>query len=48
MTTVARGRWTSAPELVDRAIGTNPSEAGKAENRDNDLALWGAPRVVVR
>ena len=27
MTTVARGRWTSAPALVASAIGTNPKEA---------------------
>ena len=37
-----------AGEDVDLIFGTNPSEPGKAENRDNDLALWGAPRVVVR
>ena len=37
-----------AGEDVDLIFGTNPSEPGKGDNRDNDLALWGAPRVVVR
>jgi hypothetical protein len=30
MTTVARGRCTSAPELAESAIGKNPSEATSA------------------
>jgi hypothetical protein len=30
MTTVAMGRWTSASVPVDRAMGTNPSEATNA------------------
>ena len=30
MTTVASGRWTSAPEPVASAIGTNPSDATSA------------------
>jgi hypothetical protein len=29
MTTVASGRWTSEPELVDSAIGMNPTLATK-------------------
>ena len=30
MTTVARGRWTSAPMPVATAMGTKPSEATRA------------------
>ena len=30
ITTVAKGRWTSAPVPVAKAIGTNPREATKA------------------
>ena len=30
MTTVAKGRWTSAPAPVEMAIGTKPSEATNA------------------
>lgn len=37
-----------AGEQVDLILNTNSSEPGKGDNRDNDLALWGAPEVVVR
>ncbi len=30
ITTVASGRWTSAPAVVDKAIGTNPRLATRA------------------
>jgi hypothetical protein len=30
MTTVASGRWTSAPDPADRAMGTNPRLAASA------------------
>jgi hypothetical protein len=35
-------------EQVDLILNTNSSEPNKGDNRDNDLALWGAPQVVVR
>ena len=35
-------------EQVDLILNTNSSEPGKGDNRDNDLALWGSPQVVVR
>ena len=37
-----------AGEEVDLIFGSNPSPQDKPENRDNDLALWGSPRVVIR
>jgi hypothetical protein len=37
-----------AGEQVDLIFNTNSSEPGKGDNRDNDLALWGAPEIVVR
>ena len=35
-------------EQVDLILNTNSSEPGKGDNRDNDLALWGSPEIVVR
>ena len=37
-----------AGEQVALIFNTNSSEPGKGDNRDNDLALWGAPEIVVR
>jgi hypothetical protein len=37
-----------AGEQVDLIFNTNSSEPGKGDNQDNDLALWGAPEIVVR
>ena len=49
-------RWTPlkidlsayAGEQVALILNTNSSVPGKGDNQDNDLALWGAPEVVVR
>ena len=40
MTTVANGRWTSAPVPVAIAIGTKPSDATRA------VAMTGRNRVI--
>jgi hypothetical protein len=37
-----------AGESVSLILNTNSSMPGKGDNRDNDLALWGAPEIVVR
>jgi hypothetical protein len=37
-----------AGEQVSLIFNTNSSEPGKGDNQDNDLALWGAPEIVVR
>jgi hypothetical protein len=37
-----------AGEEVDIIFNTRSSLPGKAENHDNDLALWGAPEIVIR
>lgn len=37
-----------AGEEVDVIFNTRSSEPEKAENHDNDLALWGAPEIVIR
>jgi hypothetical protein len=37
-----------AGEQVSLILNTNSSEPGKGDNQDNDLALWGAPEIVVR
>ena len=37
-----------AGEEVDLIFNTNSSQPGKGENHDNDLALWGAPEIIVR
>ena len=37
-----------AGEQVDLIFNTNSSMPGKGDNQDNDLALWGAPEIIVR
>lgn len=37
-----------AGEPVSLIFNTNSSEPGKGDNQDNDLAVWGAPEIVVR
>ncbi len=37
-----------AGEPVAIIFNTNSSEPGKGDNQDNDLAVWGAPEIVVR
>jgi hypothetical protein len=37
-----------AGEEIDLIFNTNSSQPGKGENHDNDLALWGAPEIIVR
>ncbi len=37
-----------AGESVALIFNTNSSEPGKGDNQDNDLAVWGAPEIVVR
>jgi hypothetical protein len=37
-----------AGEQVSLIFNTNSSMPGKGDNQDNDLALWGAPEIVVR
>ena len=37
-----------AGEDVDLMFNTYSSMPGRGENHDNDLALWGAPEIVIR
>jgi hypothetical protein len=37
-----------AGEEVSLIFSTNSSSPGMGENHDNDLALWGAPEIVIR
>ena len=48
MTTVARGRWTSAPEPVEKAIGMNPRLATSAVIRTGRRRLIEAPATACR